>query len=90
MNIIHNALIETGVIEKEDKPAFPTWAKGKKVEVKAPWYTKQAITEATVVEVFRIHKGEWILNCADEGRKNQVTLYGEEQYRLFELYDSKK
>jgi deoxyadenosine/deoxycytidine kinase len=86
MEIIHNKLKEVGVIEAEELRAFPSWAKGKQVLVKAKWYNEQGIFGAEVVEVFRSHEGKWILNCKVEGRTNQITLYGEEQYRLLEEY----
>jgi deoxyadenosine/deoxycytidine kinase len=86
LEMIHNALIEEGVIESPKTKAFPSWAVGKKVLVKASWYLEQGFKEGTVVEVFRSHDGKWILNCKVEGRENQITLCGEEQYQLLEKF----
>lgn len=86
LEMIHNALIEEGVIEAPKTKAFPSWAIGKKVLVKASWYLEQGFKEGTVVEVFRSHDGQWILNCKVEGRENQITLCGEEQYQLLEKF----
>lgn len=82
LDMINKALIEEGVIELPEKQAFPSWVIGQKVKIKAPWFISQGYTEGTVVEAFRSHYGEWILNCKVEGRYNQVTLYGEDQYEL--------
>ena len=86
LNMIHEALIQEGVLETPKPMGFPQWAVGKKVHVKAEWYVEQGFKEAEVVEVFRSHDGFWILNCRVKDRKNQITLYGKEQYELLEEY----
>ena len=81
LNLIKKELIKQNII-KDDTDKFPVWVVGKKVKVKAPWYNKDGITEGIVVESFLSHDKKIILNCRVEGRKNQVSLYGEEQWEL--------
>ena len=83
VNLIRKELVRLNTI-KEDIINFPTWVIGKKVKVKAPWYVEKGFTEGIVVESFLSHNKEVILNCRVEGRKNQISLYGESQWELIE------
>jgi deoxyadenosine/deoxycytidine kinase len=86
LSMIHTALIEEGVIESAKPMGFPQWVVDKKVRIKAGWYLEKGYTEGTVVEAFKANDGQFILNCRVEGRKNQLTLYGKDQYELLEEY----
>ena len=84
VNLIKKELTALNMIKKEKAVKFSTWVIGKKVKVKAPWYRESGIEEGIVVESFLSHDKEFILNCCVEGRKNQISLYGESQWELID------
>ncbi|MEY8748914.1 deoxynucleoside kinase [Alkalicoccobacillus gibsonii] len=80
--MIDKALRKIGVIEDEPEQSFQQWAIGKNCFIKPKWFGEFSETVGVVQEVFTAHDGQYIVNVKVDGRENQITLYGEDQYEI--------
>ncbi|PAW37917.1 hypothetical protein CKQ70_30730 [Bacillus toyonensis] len=84
LQMIHEALVEEGVIEDHKPQPFPQFIEGKKVKILPEWYTKEGFTEGIVRGCYSDGVGTmFTIDVEVEGRSNKLRLY-EGQYEIIE------
>lgn len=90
MQMIHEALIEEGVIESPENQPFPQFIEGKKVKIFPEWYTRQGYVEGVVRGCYSDGVGSmFTIDVEVEGRENKLRLY-EGQYEIVEELSSEE
>lgn len=84
LELIHEALIEEGVIGESETQPFPQFIQGKKVKILPEWYTNEGHTEGIVTGCYSDGCGTmFTIDVEVPGQENKLRLY-EGQYEIVE------